>query len=220
MAKIELPEYGKHIVFLGATGSGKTFFAERMLSNYDKTFVIDTQDGLNVEGKRITKPDPNFLGLKFALEHTDKLHYIPKPEFLDREAWDYIFRNILLSSSKRKPNRRIIYIDEIFDLGYGFMNFPRWLVKSIPTARQKQLSYWISTQEPKNIPGNVLSQASKIYVFSLAKAEHIKYVSSFVGEGVKEFEAILQALRKRNNYSFIEIDNRKGTWREMPPIKK
>lgn len=215
MASLKLPEYGQHIIFLGATGSGKTFFAEKLLSHYHNYFAVDVQDGLDLPGNVITTPKL----LKFNLKWHDKIRYTPKPEYVEKDSFDTVFRTLLESSTKKNPKPKIIYIDEIFFLGYGFMNFPRWLVKSIPTARQRKLSYWISTQEPKNIPGNMLSQASKIYVFSLAKLDHIKYVSTFAGEGVKELANVLQEIRKEDEHGFVEIDNRKGTWSVFPKIK-
>lgn len=218
MALIALPPYGQHIVFLGATGSGKSKLAEKMLNQYDKTFIIDTQDSLEVGGKRITKPDGGFFGLEYELKNNDLLHYIPNPKYLMKTAWDYIFKKLLLSSTKKKKNERVVYIDEIFDLGYGHAGFPQWLVRSLPTARQKGLSYWISTQEPKNIPTNIMGQASKIYVFRLAKEEHKKFVASFAGCNVKGLLEVLNEERPDNDFSFVEIDNRKGTWRKLPAI--
>jgi len=200
---IKLPEYGEHICFAGTTGSGKTYLAERMLSKLDNYFVIDTQDGMNVPGVKIDTP----TGLKWKLWMFKKIRYVPKPEYLNKQAWEMVFKQILQSSSKKKQNKRIIYIDEIYHVGYG-VNFPSWLPKAITTARQRKLSFWISTQRPSQIPLPILSECSRIFAFYLGYEEDIKKLSKFNRKGDLK-EAIMAC---KFDYSFIEIDRAKGNY--------
>jgi len=214
MPVLQLPDYGKHLIFLGSTGSGKTYLAEKMLQRYARTFAIDTQDSLDIPGNRIRSPDL----LAWKLKIHARLHYVPRPEYLDRETWNYVLKTILLSSEKKKPKPRVIYIDEIFHLGFGAVSFPDWLSKSVTTARQRKLSYWISTQRPRMIPGEILTEASKIYVFYLSKAEDIKFISGFSRSDPKQLQEALSL--QQDDYSFIEIDNRKGTWQKFQKLKE
>jgi len=212
MPELELPEYGKHIVFLGSTGSGKSVLASAMLRYYDAFFAIDTQDSLDIPGKVLA--NPRHLGL--LLRFYPKLHYVPKPEFIERYYFEHVFRTLLNSSQKKKPRPRIIYIDEIYHVGYG-MSFPAWLPKAITTARQRKLSFWISTQRPRAIPVPVMSEASKIIVFYLSKGDDIKLVSEFARSDKK---GLFKALSEQeDDYSFIVVDNRKGTWSKYPKLK-
>jgi energy-coupling factor transporter ATP-binding protein EcfA2 len=79
MSKLELPEYGKHIVFLGTTGSGKSQMAQALLPYYEKYLVIDTQDSIDLEGKRVREPDKLGRMLVNPLIETDRILYVPKP---------------------------------------------------------------------------------------------------------------------------------------------
>ncbi len=212
MPKLLLPNYGQHITFLGATGSGKSVLACKMLEQYERYLAIDTQDSLDIKGKVIKNP----ASLKLQYKLQDRIKYTPQPDFISSGYFNRIFKEVLGSSTKRHPNPRIIYIDEIFHIGFG-QSFPSWLPKSIATARQRQLSFWISTQRPRCIPMPVLSEASKIYVFYLNKEDDVKYVSSFARTDKKLLEQSLY--EQKDDYSFIEIDARKGTWQKYPKLK-
>jgi|BarGraIncu00421A_1022006.scaffolds.fasta_scaffold36701_2 hypothetical protein len=210
--ELKLPEYGQHIVFCGSTGSGKSYLAERMLRCFDHYFAIDTQNSLNLDDARtITTP----AQLASHLRWQKKLKYIPALNQRERGTWNSIFAALDASSTKRKPSERIIYIDEIFHLGYG-PSFPIWLPRAITTARQKRISYWIATQRPKQIPMPVLSEASKIYAFYLSREDDIHYLAGFARSDKDKFEAAL--LSQKNDYSFIEIDVRTGSWHQYSKL--
>jgi len=212
MAKFELPEYGQHVVFLGSTGCGKSTAAQYMLEYYSHFIAIDTQDSLDLDGMRVSNPGL----MKAYMKLFRRIQYVPKPEYLTRQNFDNLFRSILESSSKKQPKPRVLYIDEIFHIGYG-ASFPSWLPRSITTARQRKISFWIATQRPKMIPQPVLSEASRILVYRLAKEDDIKYAASFARSNSKELYKVLQA--QEDDYSFIEINTRKGTWEKKPALK-
>lgn len=209
---LQLPEYGKHLVFVGSTGSGKSYLAQKMLEHYERYFAIDTQDSLDIEGKTINNPK----NLRWILKFYPKIRYVPRLEYREKEVWDYIFEVLNDSSTRKKPNPRIVYIDEIYHLGYG-ANFPNWLPKAITTARQKKISYWIATQRPRNIPLPILTEASFIYVFYLSRDDDIKYLASFARKNPKQLYEALQG--QENDYSFIEINVRTGEWQKYPKLK-
>lgn len=184
-----------------------------MLAQFDRYFAIDTQDGLDIEGKMIRSPER----IEWWLRLYDKIRYVPKPEYLDGTWFNYIFKKLLDSSSKKKQRPRIIYIDEIYHIGYG-AGFPVWLPRAITTARQRGLSFWIASQRPRNIPMPVMTEASRIYVFYLNKEDDIKYIASFARTNKKDLERALY--EQEADYSFIEIDARKGTWKKYPKLKE
>jgi hypothetical protein len=156
--------------------------------------------------------------LPYYFRNYPKLIYNPTPELLEKDYWDYLFSSLLQSSTKRNLKPRICYIDEIYHLGYGYANFPKWLAKSVTTARQRKISYWISAQRPRLIPPEVVTEASKIYVFYLSKADDMKFIASFARSDPKEL--FIALADQKDDYSFIEIDNRKGTWIKYPPLSR
>jgi len=142
---------------------------------------------------------------------------VPRDEWMRKEAFDFVFRAFLDSSHKKSPRPRVCYIDEIFHIGYG-MSFPTWLPRGMTTARQRKLSFWISTQRPRMIPGPVLTEAARIIVFYLSKWDDMKFLAGFSRDNPK---ALLQALQQQqDDYSFIVIDVRKGTFKKYPAIRR
>ena len=214
MATITLPEYGQHLVYAGTTGSGKTELARTMLRPYESWFVIDTQDSL---GEKLPKhhviTDPHLLPQK--LIWFKKIRYAPKGEYRNTSTWNYVFQTLNYSSKKKKPRKRIVYIDEIYHVGYG-TSFPRWLPTAITTARQKGISYWISTQRPSMIPIPVMSETTRIYIFFLKYEEDIKKMAKFSRNKNELMKAMLE---QTLDHSFIEVDQMTGEFRHLPPIK-
>jgi len=213
LAVLSIPKPGQHIVALGSTGSGKSEFMQRLLTTQNNYLAIDTQDSLD----RLNAPsfsDPH--GLNVRLKLYKKLKYKPGNAYRERDWWNYVIATLANSSTKKKPKPRTVYIDEIYHIGYG-SSFPAELPKALTTCRQKKISWWISSQRPRQIPVPVISESSKIYVFYLSKYDDMKYISGFGRQDPKELMQELQKLS--DDYSFIEIDNRKGTWTKFPPIK-
>ena len=203
------PPLGQHICFVGTTGSGKSFLAKRMLETYDRVFIFDTHDAFDIPGTvKITSP----VGLQRKLAGFDKIRYVPTLDKRGKEWYNYVIK--LLMTSKHGRNR-VIYIDEIFHLGFG-MSFPDWLSKGISTARQRKTSVWVSSQRPTNIPMAIMTESRLIYVFYLSYEEDIKKVSKFARDS-KNLEEVIR--ETKYDYSFIEIDRIKGIWKRYPKIK-
>jgi hypothetical protein len=210
MAIITLPRYGEHLAFLGTTGSGKSVLAEQLLNRFENYFAIDTQNSLTLPGSvKITNPKNLSLKLKWY----KKIRYVPSPDYMNREAWNFVFYQLSASSSKQKPKPRIVYIDEIYHTGYG-ASFPQELPKLATTGRQKKLSLWISTQRPSMIPIPLLTECKRLYVFYLKYTEDIKKIGK-LARGItltKELEDI------KLDFSFYEINGITGDYKHLAPI--
>lgn len=205
MQILKSPNYGRHVVFVGATGSGKSYLAEKLLANYQRFIFIDTQHAYE---NKDAKTAHNLRELKKLLsKKTDKIIYQPWVNSRTPKAWYYVFAMFDKISSKNKKNPYIIYIDELYHVGYG-VSFPRSLPQAITTARQKGLSYWISTQRPANIPIPVLSESSQIYVFYLSREDDNKIIASLT-RNKKETLKNLNQLKR--DHSFYLIDNMAGS---------
>ena len=202
---IRPPDYGKHIIFLGSTGSGKSFLAKRLLRYYEKYFVFDMQENFDIKDNAVRyykKPSDVINAIK---RYVHKIVYQPNMEYHEIDINNYIIKTIVESSKPKKIKERILYIDEIYHLGYQ-NSFPSYLARGFALARQKKISLWVATQRPKNIPTNVLTEASRIYIFSLSKLDDIKYISEFAPAGrEKELQEVIRNL-KREEYKFIELD--------------
>lgn len=205
---VTLPKYGEHICFCGTTGSGKTYLAEKMLNNYKNIFAFDTHGTLEIPNSfKIT--NPHTLLLKVFLH--SKIRYSPKIDYRTKKWYNYVIK-ILMTSNLGKE--KIIYIDEIYHLGYG-ASFPDWLARGISTARQRKTSFWISSQRPTNIPMSILTESTKIYCFYLSYEEDIKKLALFVRD-TNNFKK--EMMKLKYDYSFIEIDRIKGEWKKFPKL--
>lgn len=217
MGIISLPKLGKHQVFMGMTGSGKSELCQQIINSYGdnvRVFCIDPDDSVELKGaKRVKTP----AQAKFWFAFYNKIRYTPDREYFNRDDWEELFDWLCSTSTKKKPKPMIIHINEIYRLGYG-NNFPQSLPVTMATARKRQISLFIETQRPKAIPVPVLTEASRIYTFILRRLEDRKYIAGYIGgDDTKTFLSVLNNQSK--NYSFLMIDGDDGSWQRMNPIR-
>ena len=215
MYAIKIPDYGKHIMFLGSTGSGKSYLAEKMLERVKRYFIFDTQDIFDFDkSKIVTKPSE---AVKAIEKNINRIIYKPHRKYQTREINEIIINALLDSSTRKHKKPRVIYIDEIFHLGYE-RSFPSALPIGLAISRQRGLSFWISTQRPKLIPTNILSEVSYIFCFFLSKRLDIEYLADNIRADKKQF--INDSLTmKKENYNFILLDQNNGVYDIYPKIK-
>jgi len=208
MNQISLPSLGEHICFCGTTGSGKSYLAQRMLEFYGRYFVFDTHGSIQLpDSVKVSNP----TNLRKKLVGFDKIRYVPALDYRTRDWYNEVIRKLMLDKAGKG---RIIYIDEIFHLGYG-PSFPDWLSRGISTARQRKTSVWVASQRPMNIPMAILTEATKIYCFYLAYEDDIDKLSKFTRDR-QNFKGGMRELKY--DHSFIEIDRVHGTWRKLPKL--
>lgn len=213
--KITIPKYGQHLLFMGSTGCGKSVLGEAMLKHVASFFVFDTQDCIDIQGAKICKkPSEAINAIKNKVK---KIIYKPHLKYHNKDINGYLIEILADSSSKKKRNERVIYIDEVFHLGY-MQSFPSQLPIAMATCRQRGISLWISTQRPKLIPTNLISESSIIYLFYLAKGDDIKYIADNIRTDQKEFIKIAMSMKK-DEHRFIKIDLTQGEYDIFPPLK-
>ena len=213
MPTLTIPKYGQHVMFLGSTGSGKSYLAEKMLDNVNSYFVFDTQDSLDLTNSmRTTNPKEC---LKLLKKGVKKIQYCPEFKYQNKIINGYILDEIMQSSSKGHKKPRVVYIDEIFHFGYD-NSFPKEIPVALATCRQKAISLWISTQRPKRIPTNILSESTYIYQFFLTKYDDIDIVADSVREQKEYIETAVNL--DKEQHEFIVIDQSTGKFKKMPSI--
>ena len=214
MGDVKCPEYGIHQQFLGATGTGKSVLALKMIDFYNYV-IIDTQWSIN-------KPDATYYSDPRAviknLRKKSKIIYRPKAIFKTKAIWNWFFAQLNDSSinQRGKIHKRVIYIDEIYHIGYG-ISFPQSIPQGLTTCRQRKISYWIASQRPKNIPIPIMTEATNIYIFFLSSEDDNKYIASF-GKNKKDMLQVLEVLTKEQ-HNFICSSPCDGTFKLFPPIK-
>ena len=210
---LTLPKYGHHQVFCGSTESGKTTLGAQEVKYYDSYFIFDTQEAFgHLEGVKIK--DPKSIGLLLSI-NTKKIIYQPKKEYRTRAVFDRVIDQLVDSSRKTRQRPRIIWVDEVFHLGYRH-SFPEALPVAMATARQRGISLWINTQRPKNVPVQIFTEAKYLNVFYLTRLDDMKTVAEYARQDVKEVFGILQNQTK--DFRFLRVDLQTAEWQVYHPI--
>ena len=211
--ELTLPKYGHHQVFCGSTESGKTTLGAEELKYYDSYFIFDTQEAFShMPGVKVK--DPKYIKMLLSV-HTKRIIYQPPRKYRTRAIFNDILTQLEDSSKKTKQNPRVVWIDEVFHLGYR-NSFPEALPTSMATCRQRGISLWINTQRPKNVPVQIFTEAKYLNVFYLTRLDDMKTVAEYARLDIKEVFDLLRHQKK--DFWFLRIDLQMGTWQKYPPI--
>ena len=187
-----------------------------MLEKTKRFFIFDTQDVYNIKSAKIVnKPSE---AVKAIEKNIPRIIYKPTRKYQLKEINEVIINAIVDSSTKKNLKERVIYIDEIFHLGYD-RSYPQALPVALAISRQRRLSWWIATQRPKLIPTNILSEASYIFCFFLSKRMDLDYLSENIRAEKKQFMKLALDMNK-DDYNFILLDQTNGNYKLFPKIKK
>ncbi len=174
-----IPRLDERMMIIGMTGSGKTYFAEKILRWRKHVVVYDLKGELRWQGYRIVT---NFEELKQAEE--DKLIFKPPLAFIQNEElvndffhWVYERRNCTL------------YVDEVMTCCFkGQICF--WLSCILTRGRELNISFIGSTQRPKQIPISMLSESERWVAFRLQVFEDAERIQKTFGIEAEEIQAL------------------------------
>ena len=161
----------EHVLVCGMTGSGKSFFAEAYLANYEYVIKLDIK-GEYFERKRAKKSAWRGLveGEDYVMvEHladlpyctTPKIIYCPDFDEQNEEFYDEFFKFCYMRENT------IIWIDELMSVGTS-SSCPRWLGYCMTRGRSKNVGVWSCTQRPSGIPSLVTANCKHFVVFDLS----------------------------------------------------
>ena len=188
----------EHVLIVGTTGSGKSFFAENYLRNYDSVVKLDTKN--EVEERR-EKGDSPWLGLEegtdFEVVHhlaelpkctCEKIIYAPVFEELNDEFYNEFFRWCF----ERKNT--IVWVDELMSITTA-QTIPEQLKRILTQGRSKNVGCWCCSQRPSGIPMIIPANCSHYIVYYLNWVEDRKKMVAFTG-----CDEILEPLEKSKFY--------------------
>jgi len=180
-----LPKPDERMMIIGMTGSGKTFFAEKILNWRKYVVVYDLKGELKWKGYKIVT---DFEALK--TEEAEKIIFKPPLEFIkDKDSvedffhWVYERRNCTL------------YVDEVMTCCFrGEIAF--WLLAIVTRGRELGVSFIGATQRPKQIPISLLSEAERWAMFRVHIYDDAKRLEQTFGIDAE----LIQNLPKRRFY--------------------
>lgn len=151
----------QRVAVIGMTGSGKSFFCQKILSHAQRLVVIDPKGYLHPTMAPEWNLTPWESGINRLEKGKDARLYIPPPE--DEDEWEVWLQHIM------RLRNCIIYIDELY--GVGPAQGSKGLRALFTRGRQMGLGVWACFQRPRWIPRFSLSEAEWKIVFRLEMAE-------------------------------------------------
>lgn len=177
----------QRVVFVGRTGSGKTYLARALLADVKRLFVFDAKGTLAKEEWALTEYDESAVKDYYDVQTEFRVR-IPTPIDGDWQPylWDaYNVRNCT------------VYIDEVYGVESGTK--PTEAMRAVITrGRELGIGVWSATQRPSYIPLIILSEADWIFEFQLRMLDDRKRIASLIGR---------EGLRELKNHQFIAFND-------------
>ena len=186
-----IPSKTDRAVFVGTTGSGKTYLAKQILNFRRFVVVLDTKGFINWEGYKLFKATPKndektFLNLTNATD--DRLIFRPSAKWLrDDEQIEKFFQWIY------HRGYTTVYIDEATSI-VNTHRMPQGYFDLLVRGREKGIEVFTSTQRPSGIPQVILTESEHCYCFKIRHPSDQKKLfemfgleSNLIGEMQKHY---------------------------------
>ena len=180
-------EPGERTFIVGSTGSGKTYFARRILWNAKNLVVLDVKHGFTwADHKGANTGDSPYDVVyrtipELLLWSGKGKPAIFQPDFADVKNGivDAFFR---LCWDWKTP---LVYCDEILDLAPNG-RMPFWFEKVIKQGRQRRITYVFGTQRPKRIPLACITESQHYFIGRLALSDDRERMAECTFREVKD----------------------------------
>lgn len=165
----------ERVLIAGKTGSGKTWFAGKLLSSIPRLIVVDPKGTLNDWGLN----DPTVRQWRKLEKGEYNRIRIRPPLTDDIEAWyEDLFERIY------DLGNVTLYIDEAYAVASPGSRPGRWLSALYTRGRERGIGVWAATQRPMWIPLFLISEADWLVVFRLNLAADRSRIASVAGDSV------------------------------------
>lgn len=161
----------ERVLFVGATGTGKTVLAKYLISGLNRIVVIDPKFTFKAPGFKKRSGLPIF-----AKEY--KIIYRP------RRTEDVRLAEFLFDCFK--TGNITIYIDELSTLSDMFPVSREVLSDMARTGRERRVSLWSCLQRPRWVPRVMITEAEVMLIFNMRGLEDRRYMAEFTDPDVVE----------------------------------
>ncbi len=142
---------GEHYMIIGSTGSGKTYFAKKvLLPPWPRVLVIDTEN-MQFEDYKELKTTADKVISKLPKDKAFRFRYVPEIEW--KEELEVISQDLLLTG-----RNMVIYIDEVTDFSDAHVIGPEFSAL-VRKARKRDISVFAGTQRPQGVNKWLFSNA-------------------------------------------------------------
>lgn len=179
------------IIFVGKTGSGKTYLARMLVSQLDRVIVIDPKGsikdkadwGLDEWSPEVEKDIMSGAAVR--------ARYTTDPETDDYQAaYEEIFRLAF------QAKNIVVYIDELYGVIREGGRGGKWLRNLYTQGRELNVGTWGATQRPSWVPLFCISECEFFWVFRLQLAKDRARMAEIMGEKV------MIEIDRRDKYGF------------------
>jgi len=167
----------ERVLFVGATGSGKTVLAKWLLASLRRVLVIDPKHTFSLDGFLYADRLPFWLPWQ-----RQEFQIITRPSRGDDEK----LRNLV--ESVYFLGNATIFVDELASLADRFPLTLETLEDIARTGREKRVSLWNAVQRPRWTPKIFMTETESFFVFGLRAEEDRQYLAGFVGKEVTEIK--------------------------------
>lgn len=159
----------------GKTGSGKTYFAQAILSSVPRLIVIDSKGSLGEWGLK----SPSALDWRKFEGGRDGRFRISPPVSDDLPGYfESLFARLYGIGDLT------LYIDEAYAVVPSSARPGKWLTALYTRGRELGIGVWASTQRPAHIPLFLLSESDLLVSFKLLMKEDRERMAQMMGESV------------------------------------
>jgi energy-coupling factor transporter ATP-binding protein EcfA2 len=201
-----LPRPDERVVFIGPTGSGKTYLAQHMLSKYQQVVVIDAKHDSKTwskweKNKAVIKAG-SLSQLERGLNEMRKgggaVLYRPPFEHLRASGVEGI--DVVFELAFRRGDT-IVYIDDLVLLARNsaaFAKLPSYQ-DCVTCGRSKGVAIWSSIQRPARVPLISMTESEHQFAFYLRNGDDRRTTDDVLGDDPPVNWSQLRALK----YSYM-----------------
>lgn len=170
------PKPTQRAIVVGATGTGKTTLARRLLQPFSPVIVIDskcTYGGHEGEpGYEMVRTPKQLRGLRASVDH---IQYRPDENHQSVADYDEVYKWCY------RRTGIMVYTDEAFLVHHGSYA-PDWLRACVTCGRELEIGMITGTQRPRGIDLRLLTEAEIFCSFELRHRDDRKRMAEMGGE--------------------------------------
>ncbi len=166
----------QRVLFVGQTGSGKSYLATHYLAQTDYVIVLDSKH-MFTWGKGRAYDDIYETVQELDADWDGPAAAIYRPSMAECRSGC----NAFFSWVWNQGGNILVYIDELLDLMDGNGKAGPWLTKLMTQGRAKQIAIWAGTQRPAWVDFRAMSEAQHFFVGLLTIPDDQKRISQVSG---------------------------------------